>query len=31
MDFLRDFDNDGDLDIVVHNVNEVSAVYENKQ
>jgi hypothetical protein len=25
-----DFDNDGDLDIVVHNVNEVSSVYENK-
>jgi hypothetical protein len=25
-----DFDNDGDLDIVICNVNEVSAIYENK-
>ena len=25
-----DFDNDGDLDIVISKVNEVSSVYENK-
>ncbi len=25
-----DFDNDGDLDIVLHLVNEISAIYENK-
>ena len=25
-----DFDNDGDLDIVISNVNEESAVYENR-